>query len=208
MTEWRNSAVTAAIIVAALTATANAKPLKTNKHQHQVSRVECFTDEDRRGGRQVCTGAAQIASLGPARAHRGRARATAPAQSHTVIAAFGGSSLVAEARRHIGATAAQLGLRRSLWCAAFIDKVVLPNTGHSRLHSDVARDFARYGRRVSGPQVGALAVMKRSGGGHIGVVSGIESDGDVRVISGNFNGRVQEAVYPRSRVIAYVVPNA
>lgn len=59
---------------------------------------------------------------------------------------------------------------------------------------------------MSGPQVGAIAVIGRRGGGHVGVVSGIDSNGNPIVVSGNHNRTVAESVYPRSRVVAYVVP--
>jgi uncharacterized protein (TIGR02594 family) len=120
----------------------------------------------------------------------------------------GDAGLAAEARRHLGATAAQLGLRHTLWCGAFIDRVVLPNTGHRRLHSDRARDFAQYGQRISGPRIGAIAVMARGSGGHVGIVTGIDAGGNPVVVSGNHNNRVREAVYPRARVLAYVMPGA
>ena len=67
--------------------------------------------------------------------------------------------------------------------------------------------YARYGTRVAGPQVGAIAVMSRKGGGHVGVVSGVDANGNPIIISGNHNRTVAETVYPRSRVTAYVVPN-
>ena len=41
---------------------------------------------------------------------------------------------------------------------------------------NLASAYARYGTRVSGPQVGAIAVMGRNGGGHVGVVSGIDAE--------------------------------
>ena len=44
------------------------------------------------------------------------------------------------------------------------------------------------------------------GGGHVGVVSGFDKDGDPIIISGNYSRRVAEAVYARSRIIAYVAP--
>ena len=65
---------------------------------------------------------------------------------------------------------------------------------------------ARYGRRLSGPQVGAVAVMARRGGGHVGVVSGVLPNGDVKVISGNHGHRVAESVYGRGRIVAFVLP--
>lgn len=115
-----------------------------------------------------------------------------------------GGPLVAEARSQIG-NGAVYG-RASLWCARFVNWV-LAHTGYSGTGSDAARSFAGYGRRVSGPQPGAIAVMSRRGGGHVGIVSGVDASGDPILISGNNQGRVRETPYPRSRIYAYVVPN-
>jgi uncharacterized protein (TIGR02594 family) len=112
------------------------------------------------------------------------------------------SSLVSEARRYIGGNPTGRG---SLWCGAFMD-MVLKRTGHAG-GGNLARAYARYGTRVSGPEVGAIAVMGRKGGGHVGVVSGIDANGNPIIISGNHNNRVAESVYPRGRIITYVVPN-
>ena len=116
---------------------------------------------------------------------------------------FGGSSLVAEARRYLGTNPTG---RRSLWCGAFMDKV-LRETGHSG-GGNLAKGYLRYGHRVSGPQVGAIAVMGRKGGGHVGVVSGVDANGNPIIVSGNHNHTVAESVYPRGRIIAYVEPNS
>jgi uncharacterized protein (TIGR02594 family) len=114
---------------------------------------------------------------------------------------FGGGSLVADARRYLGTNPTG---RRSLWCGAFMDKV-LREAGH-RGGGNLAKGYLNYGTRVSGPQVGAIAVMGRRGGGHVGVVSGVDANGNPIVISGNHNNTVAESVYPRSRILAYVMP--
>jgi len=117
--------------------------------------------------------------------------------------AQGSSDIVAEARRWIGGNPTT---RRRLWCARFMN-FVLQRAGYTGTGSDMARSFASYGRRVSGPQVGAIAVMSRGRrGGHVGVVSGIDAKGNPIIISGNHNNRVAEATYPRGRVRAYVMP--
>ena len=61
-------------------------------------------------------------------------------------------------------------------------------------------------RACRGPQVGAIAVMGRHGGGHVGVVSGIDPNGNPIIVSGNHNRTVAESVYPRGRISAYVLP--
>ena len=43
-------------------------------------------------------------------------------------------------------------------------------------------------------------------GGHVGVVQGVDRHGNPIIVSGNHGHRVGVGTYPRSRVIAYVVP--
>lgn len=113
------------------------------------------------------------------------------------------SPILAEARRYIGTN--PTGMNR-LWCARFMN-LVLERSGYRGTGSNLARSFASYGRRISGPQVGAIAVMSRGrNGGHVGVVSGIDESGNPIIISGNHNRSVAEAPYPRSRIYAYVMP--
>jgi uncharacterized protein (TIGR02594 family) len=118
---------------------------------------------------------------------------------------FGASNVVDEARRYIGGNPTG---RRSLWCARFMN-MVLERSGHRGTGSDMASSFAGYGQRVSGPQVGAIAVMSRGRrGGHVGIVSGIDANGNPIVISGNYRNRVAEATIPRGRIYAYVMPTS
>jgi uncharacterized protein (TIGR02594 family) len=130
------------------------------------------------------------------------AHASIAPDTSSSVGSFSASSVVAEARRFIGGNPTG---RSRLWCARFMN-MVLQKTGHRGTGSDMARSFASYGHRVSGPQVGAIAVMGRRGGGHVGVVSGIDAKGNPIVVSGNHGRRVAESVYPRSRIYAYVMP--
>ena len=117
---------------------------------------------------------------------------------------FGYSSLVARARGYVGTNPTGWS---SLWCGRFM-AMIAPQAA-ARIHNpNMAREWANAGRRISGPQVGAIAVMTRGKtGGHVGVVTGVDADGDPIIISGNAGGnRVQEFAYPRSRVYAYVMP--
>jgi uncharacterized protein (TIGR02594 family) len=126
-----------------------------------------------------------------------RAGAVSPAATSV----YNGSALIAEARKYIGTNPTR---RATLWCGAFLD-MVLRKTGH-RGGGNLALAYARYGKRIPGPKVGAIVVLRRQGGGHVGIVTGVDSNGNPIVISGNHNHRVAVATYPRSRVIAYVVP--
>ena len=177
--------------------------LATKCHQLAIE----ISDRDARYS-FIGTQAAAIAADGTSNRSRRHGRtsladARAQAQSHS-NSAYGGvtsNSLVAEARRYIGTNPTGRG---SLWCGAFMD-LVLKRTGHAG-GGNLASAYARYGTRVSGPQVGAIAVMGRHGGGHVGVVSGVDPNGNPIIVSGNHNHTVAESVYPAGRISAYVLP--
>ncbi len=125
------------------------------------------------------------------------------ATSFAPMTGFGSSGLVEQARRYLGTNPTGMS---ALWCARFMN-MVLEKSGHRGTGSNMASSFASYGRRISGPQVGAIAVMSRGKrGGHVGIVSGIDASGNPIIISGNYNRRVAEAKYSRNRVYAYVMP--
>jgi uncharacterized protein (TIGR02594 family) len=117
--------------------------------------------------------------------------------------AFGWPRLVTEARKYVGTNPTA---RKKLWCATFMN-MVLARTGYAGTGSDAARSFASYGKRIKEPRVGAIAVLSRGkNNGHVGIVTGVDSNGNPIIISGNHGKRVGEATYSRSRVIAYVMP--
>jgi uncharacterized protein (TIGR02594 family) len=120
----------------------------------------------------------------------------------TDTGSFGSSGLVSEARQYLGGNPTGRG---SLWCARFMN-MVLQKSGYHGTGSDMASSFARYGQRVSGPQVGAIAVMGRRGGGHVGIITGVDANGNPIMISGNNGNRVREAPVSRGRIYAYVMP--
>jgi uncharacterized protein (TIGR02594 family) len=144
-------------------------------------------------------GVAQMQAGGFADANASIATSTA---SGGTSSGFGSSNVVAEARRYLGGNPTGRG---RLWCARFMN-MVLERTGLHGTGSDLARSFASYGQRVSGPQIGAIAVMGRRGGGHVGVVSGIDAGGNPIVVSGNNGNRVRETPVSRGRIYAYVMP--
>ena len=117
----------------------------------------------------------------------------------------GGGDLVSTARSYIGTNPTG---RSSLWCGAFMD-LVLRRAGHPG-GGNLASAYAHYGTRISGPEVGAIAVMARKGGGHVGVVSATSCESyqgpGVMIISGNHNHTTGEGCYPRSRIYAYEMP--
>jgi uncharacterized protein (TIGR02594 family) len=188
----------------AMATQASAKP-----RHHHVAASHATIETNRSPSDQIDQRYTRIGPVAavPAKKHVRRVRRAAArsaalrAEASARGAVFGSSDLVADARRYIGTNPTG---RRSLWCGAFMD-MVLKQTGHKG-GGNLARAYAKYGRRVSGPQVGAIAVMARRGGGHVGVVSGIDASGNPIIISGNHNHTVAESVYPRSRIYAYVLP--
>jgi uncharacterized protein (TIGR02594 family) len=93
--------------------------------------------------------------------------------------------------------------RQKLWCARFVNWL-LEHAGYRSTGSDAAKSFLHFPHTSA--RVGAIAVLWRKGGGHVGIVSGFDHAGNPVLISGNHGHRVYEATYPRSRVLAYVVP--
>lgn len=155
-------------------------------------------DRCRRDRRHLARGASHRATH-----HRTYRHLVHSHEIHRRLPSWSTSPLVAEARRWIGSNPTR---RRSLWCARFMN-FVLKRTGYKGTGSDMALSFIHYGHRVSGPRIGAIAVMVHGHRhGHVGVVAGIDAHGNPIIISGNYLDRVAEAIYPRGRIYAYVMP--
>jgi uncharacterized protein (TIGR02594 family) len=82
----------------------------------------------------------------------------------------------------------------------------LERSGHRPLEGRMASSALAYGPRLGRPEVGALAVLgsRRGWASHVGVVSGVDRDGSIHLISGNWGRRVAEAIVPRGSVVAFV----
>ena len=203
----------AAIVVVLLgtTAVATARPHNHHHHHHHrhrhhivVHRHAKLTHANAAHRRQDSEAARQVAE--PERPGKEAAPHKESAVGGIISAPFRtAGGLAGLARTMLGETAGQLGLPRLLWCADFVN-LVLRKEGRAGTGSRVAASFAHYGRPISGPQVGAIAVMSRRGGGHVGIVSGIDASGNPIIISGNSRGRVRETTYRPGRIYAYRMP--
>jgi uncharacterized protein (TIGR02594 family) len=200
------------VAVAALATSAVARPVHHRLHAGQTTQFAAQpqaagADRDARysfNANQAAPVTADDAAVRNRRQSRlssATARARAQSHSNSTFGGFTSDALVSEARKYIGTNPTGRG---SLWCGAFMD-MVLKRTGHAG-GGNLASAYARYGTRVSRPQVGAIAVMGRRGGGHVGVVSGIDPNGNPIIVSGNHNHTVAESVYPAGRISAYVLP--
>ena len=67
--------------------------------------------------------------------------------------------------------------------------------------------WADYGMPCPRPMQGAIAVLTRKGGGHVGIVTGVTRDGShVRLLGGNQNDAVNETWFPAHRITTYRMP--
>ena len=119
----------------------------------------------------------------------------------------GAAGVLLEALRWRGRSAKQLGLPTQLWCADFMN-FVINKAGAKGTKSRSARSFLDFGKKLDGPRVGAIAIMSRAGPntGHVGVVRGTDGEGNPIVVSGNYGPTVRQSVYPKAKVLAYVMP--
>lgn len=106
----------------------------------------------------------------------------------------------------VGVVAGDVGQSRpqgcpSRWCACYLN-AALKRAGYAPSGSNLARNFARYGRPAKPGQVGAIMVMSS----HVGVVSGRCSDGRVQVLSGNYSRKVGLGCYSAGKAIAWRAP--
>ncbi|MGB8896171.1 MAG: TIGR02594 family protein [Pseudolabrys sp.] len=198
------------VAVVAFATSAIASPV--HHYRHRAAQAEqvaaqpqtAAADRDVRYSTQAATvtaGHTVIRNRRQSRVSLAEARAQARSHSNSAYGGATSNGLVSEARKYIGSNPTGRG---SLWCGAFMD-LVLKRTGHAG-GGNLASAYARYGTRVSGPQVGAIAVIGRHGGGHVGVVSGVDPNGNPIIVSGNHNHTVAESVYPAGRISAYVLP--
>jgi uncharacterized protein (TIGR02594 family) len=194
-----------ALVTTGLIASADARPHHRKRHYVAVTAGNTATDDRyahvAQGGFGMMMPQQQPATRQSRRAARQGMAARQSMAMNTM--SFGSSGIVAQARAYLGSNPTGRG---SLWCARFLN-MVLERSGRRGTGSDMASSFASFGSRVSGPQVGAIAVMSRGKrGGHVGIVSGIDESGNPIIISGNHGGRVAESTYPRGRVYSYVMP--
>jgi uncharacterized protein (TIGR02594 family) len=176
------------------------------RHGHHQARAQARHRHSRYAAARASRwerGVAEMRSRGIADTQASLMSGTSSLASSNLGSSAGSSSLVSEARRYLGGNPTS---RRSLWCARFMN-MVLEHTGHRGTGSDMANSFAHYGQRISGPQVGAIAVMGRRGGGHVGIITGVDARGNPIMISGNNGNRVREAPVSRGRIYSYVMPN-
>ena len=100
------------------------------------------------------------------------------------------------------------------WCAGFVGGV-LEKCKIKSSRSAMARSYQKWGVKIDRPIPGCIVVFWRGSpngiSGHVGFVTGLTREGHLKVIGGNQNDQVSEAVYaakgqPGSRVLSYRWP--
>ncbi len=89
-----------------------------------------------------------------------------------------------------------------LWCADFSNEIA-HESGLSGTGSSAAISFNDIGVETLNPQAGNYVVMKRNGGGHVGIFVGFGDNGKVLILGGNQGGRVCVAAFDRSDVVSF-----
>jgi uncharacterized protein (TIGR02594 family) len=95
------------------------------------------------------------------------------------------------------------------WCSSFVNWV-MKQAGHSGTNSAKATSWATWGKKISKPAYGAIAVIDWDGPGpgwkgHVGFVVG-KSGTSIQLLGGNQSDQVKVSPFGTGSVIAYVVP--
>lgn len=96
------------------------------------------------------------------------------------------------------------------WCAAFVG-ACLALSGWRNTQSLSARSYLRFGKKLSKPLPGAIAVFWRKSrhgpSGHVGFFLS-EKGGRIEILGGNQNDAVSIKTFPKSRLLGYRWPSA
>lgn len=91
------------------------------------------------------------------------------------------------------------------WCAGFVGGC-LEECGIKSTRSGLALSYSNFGIRLFGPCIGAIATMKRTGGGHVAFVAGKDKRGNLMLLGGNQSNAVNIKPFDVSRITAYTWP--
>lgn len=102
------------------------------------------------------------------------------------------------------------------WCSAFVGAMlesvgINTNSNDKSIYQKRTKDSSQYwlhwdkGHAVD-PCYGCIAVMTRSGGGHVGFLIGEDGDNWV-LLGGNQGSAVSIAKFPKSRFVGFIMPN-
>lgn len=91
------------------------------------------------------------------------------------------------------------------WCGAFMARVMLDCGLPHPVRYASALAWAEWGQPC-GLRLGAVAVLRRAGGGHVGIVAGCTRSGRIVLVGGNQGNAVRLSAFDAGRVTAYRWP--
>jgi len=92
--------------------------------------------------------------------------------------------------------------RPALWCAWWLRRHLgIPKSAFRPYEYNLARGFLHIGTPANNGCIGCIAVFRRGGGGHVGVVERWDSAGNPVILSGNYNNAVTESPHPARRLL-------
>lgn len=91
------------------------------------------------------------------------------------------------------------------WCSSFICWI-LESTGIRSTRSAAAKSYQFFGRECT-PITGAICVLKRPGGHHVGIVEYVDADGNPTLLGGNQSDSVSVKTYKKDDVLCYRWPS-
>lgn len=92
------------------------------------------------------------------------------------------------------------------WCGTFVAACMKENGVRLPKHWYRAKGWLDWGTALTGPAVGCVVVFERQGGGHVGLVTGRTTGGNLLVLGGNQGDMVKESPFGFSRVLGYRWP--
>lgn len=96
------------------------------------------------------------------------------------------------------------------WCAAFVNWVFLETGIQSMDLKDNpagAINWGEWGMNLDKPALGAVATMKRKGGGHVAFVIGMTPGGDLILLGGNQSHSVSYMTTEASKIVKFRYPS-
>jgi uncharacterized protein (TIGR02594 family) len=92
------------------------------------------------------------------------------------------------------------------WCSSFANWV-MKQAGKATTGNAMAMSWAKYGKKLDKPALGAIVVFSYGGGkGHVGFIVGKQGD-KLQVLGGNQGDMVKISAFGTGSVAAYVVPS-
>ena len=93
------------------------------------------------------------------------------------------------------------------WCGVFVAHCIQSAGLPMPRYWMRASDWLNWGRPLSGPMFGCVAVFTRKGGGHVGFVVGKDKLGNLLILGGNQGDAVNVKAFPVSRVSGFRFPH-